>query len=304
MPQESVVTTLSRLSAESFGIFRAERATEDGVTRNQLARLVEQGVIERILPRTYRMVAVAPSALQRLHGALVWAGDEAAAAGRSAGELYRLEGVRARMPEIVLPHRIRARTSFATVYHSDPAALMIRSTSGVRVTGVEATLLRLAYVLDEEAFEVACEDARRRRLTSVAALRGYLDRFGQRGRPGVASMRRLLDQVDPVHPARSTLEVKMRRVLVAHGITDFVREFPLVWNGRTYRFDFAFPRARTILETNGRRWHDDARDYEHDNEKWSVPGRHGFRLVLATWEKVSRQSDELIRELAATMTAR
>ena len=50
MPQESVVTTLSRLSAESFGVFRAERATEDGVTRNQLARLVEQGVIERILP--------------------------------------------------------------------------------------------------------------------------------------------------------------------------------------------------------------------------------------------------------------
>ena len=145
----------------------------------------------------------------------------------------------------------------------------------MRVTGVEATLLRLAYVLDEEAFEVACEDARRRRLTSVAALRAYLDRFGQRGRPGVASMRRLLDQLDPVHPARSTLEVKTRRLLVAHGITDFVREFPLEWNGRTYRFDFAFPARATILETNGRRWHDDAGDYEHDNEKWSVPAATG-----------------------------
>jgi hypothetical protein len=62
--------------------------------------------------------------------------------------------------------------------------------------------------------------------------------------------------------------------------------------------------ARTILETNGRRWHDDAVDYERDNEKWSVPGRHGFRLVLATWDKVTRDPDELLAELLTTMAAR
>jgi hypothetical protein len=62
-----------------------------------------------------------------------------------------------------------------------------------------------------------------------------------------------------VHAARSTLEVKTRRLLVANGFTDFVRELPLVWRGRTYYFDFAFPHRSTILETNGRRWHDDAR---------------------------------------------
>jgi len=63
-------------------------------------------------------------------------------------------------------------------------------------------------------------------------------------------------------------------------------------------------RARTILETNGRRWHDDATDYEHDNDEWSVPGRHGFRLVLATWNKVTRAPDDLVDELLATMSAR
>jgi very-short-patch-repair endonuclease len=117
-------------------------------------------------------------------------------------------------------------------------------------------------------------------------------------------MRSLLNQLDPKHPSRSTLEVKTRRLLVAHGITNFVREFPLDWNGRTYRFDFAFPDATTILETNGRRWHDDAVDYEGDHEKWSVPGRHGYRLVLATWVKVKRQPGDLVHELVATMAAR
>jgi hypothetical protein len=59
--------------------------------------------------------------------------------------------------------------------------------------------------------------------------------------------------------------------------------------------------SRTILETNGRRWHDDATDYERDNEKWSVPGRHGYRIVFATWDKVTRTPTVLLDELVATL---
>lgn len=180
---------------------------------------------------------------------------------------------------------------------------MLRSLHGFRSTGVEATLVALAATLSSEGFEIACEDARRRQLTSVPALRSYLARFGKAGRPGVTAMGQLLGHLDPVHAARSTLEVKARRLLVEHGFTDFVREFPLLWDGRTYRFDFAFEARRTILETNGRRWHDDANDYERDNEKWSVPGRHGYRLVLATWDKVTRRPRELLSELETTLGA-
>jgi very-short-patch-repair endonuclease len=297
------VTTLSTLSASSLGVFRAEGATALGITPSQLARLTQQGVIERVYPSTYRMTAVSPSASQRLRAALLWAGDRSAAAGRSAGELYGLEGVQAAAPEIVLPHTVRGRMRGITVYRGAPTALMVRTVRGVRVTGLEATLLRLAHLLDDEAFEVTCEDARRRRLASVPALRSYLDRFARRGRPGVAAMRRLLDQLDPVHPARSTLEVKTRRLQVSRGISDFVREFPLEWNGRTYLYDFAFPTERVILETNGRRWHDDAADYEYDSEKWSVPGRLGYRIVFATWDQVVHRPEQLVHEVAATIAA-
>jgi very-short-patch-repair endonuclease len=178
----------------------------------------------------------------------------------------------------------------------------VRTVDGLPTTGVEATLLRLAHELDGEAFEIACEDARRRRLTSIPALRRYLERHARRGRPGVAGLRRTLDALDPEHPARSALEVKTRRLLVAHGLDEFQREFPLEWKGRTYRYDFAFPSHRVILETNGRRWHDDATDYERDNEKWSVPARRGYRIVFATWDKVDCRPGELIDELRAAMS--
>ena len=49
------------------------------------------------------MTAVAPSNAQSLRAALLWAGNRPPlAAGRSAGEIYGLEGVRAPVPEIVV----------------------------------------------------------------------------------------------------------------------------------------------------------------------------------------------------------
>jgi predicted transcriptional regulator of viral defense system len=304
MANESPLGALSAATATSLGVFRGRLAVSLGVSRKQLGALHRAGVIERVLPDTYRLTAVARSHQQELRAALLWAGEGAAAAGRSAAELYRLEGVIAPMPEIVVPASSRRRSALVVVHRiEERRASMIRSVRGVPATGIEPTLVDLAARLGDEAFEIACEDARRRQLTSVPALRAYVARFGGSGRPGVVSMRRLLRELDAVHPARSTLEVKTRRLLVAGGLDQFVREFPLEWNGRTYRFDFAFPAQRTILETNGRRWHDDPTDYEHDNEKWSVPGRHGYRIVFATWDKVTRQPKDLLEELTATVTA-
>jgi very-short-patch-repair endonuclease len=302
MAHESPLDAVMRLAAPSLGVFRGRAATAQGVTRKQLHALAEAGVVERLLPDTYRIVAVPPSSPQRLRAALLWAGLPAAAAGCSAAEVYGLEGVRPVKPEIVVPRSSRVRHSEVIVHRSDDwRALMIRRHGGVHVTGVEATLVAVAAVLDAESLEVACEDARRRGLTSVPGLRRYLERHGRAGRHGVRATRRLLAELDPRHPGRSTLEVKARRLLVAHGLTGFVREHPLGWNGRTYRFDFAFLPERTILETNGRRWHDDSADFERDQEKWSVPARHGFRLVFATWEKVTRHPHALVRELVAAM---
>jgi very-short-patch-repair endonuclease len=71
--------------------------------------------------------------------------------------------------------------------------------------------------------------------------------------------------------------------------------------GRRYRYDFAFPAERVILETNGRRWHDDAADFEHDQEQWSVPARHGFRIVFAPWDRITRHPDEVVEEFRRSL---
>jgi very-short-patch-repair endonuclease len=298
------MAAVSRLAQAHDGVFRGRDAVASGVSRNQLGGLVEAEVLERVLPDTYRVTAVRRTNRQSLHAALLWAGSRAAAAGRSAGELYGLEGVATTQPEIVVPRGQRLRDPGITVHRfNNPRCLMLRRRDDLLVTGVEPTLVALAASLESERFEIACEDARRRGLTSVPALTAYLHSFGGPGRAGVAPLRRLLRELDPANAARSTLEVKTRRLLVQHGLRDFVREFPLAWNGKTYRFDFAFVRERSILEANGRRWHDDPVDYERDHDKWSIPGRHGYRIVFATWDKVTRCPQQLIAELRSTRSA-
>jgi predicted transcriptional regulator of viral defense system len=304
MTHESPFSVLSKLTASSFGVFRGNAAIALGVNRNRLTSFIADGVLERVLPDTYRMTAVPDCHEQQLRAALLWAGDDAAGAGRSAGELVSLQGVRPTLPEIAVPRTNARRSSKVTVHQiTDRAALMTREVKGLRVTGIEATLSSLAFSLDTEDLEIACEDARRRRLTSVPALRAYLTRFSRPGRRGTAALGALLDELDPREPSRSTLEVKTRRLLATHRISGYRREFPLEWKGRVHRFDFGFEHARTILETNGRRWHDDPLDYERDNEKWSVPGRLGYSVVFATWTKVNQHPNELVEELAAALAA-
>jgi hypothetical protein len=185
MPESTALGALSRSSAPTLGAFRGRDAVAEGVSRKRLERMQSTGAIERFLPDTYCLTVVPASNAQRLHAAILWAGPETAVAVRSSGELYRFEGVRATKPEIVVPSRVRAKSRDVIVHHSDDrAAMMIRNVNGLPVTGVEATLLALAHVLDAEALEIACEDARRRQLTSVLALRAYLDSSRPQGAAG------------------------------------------------------------------------------------------------------------------------
>ena len=257
MPKEAPAARLSRLSENSCGVFPRRSGEHGRRDREPMAAPLPPGVIERMLPHTYRMVAVSTSVRATIAGRPALGGDEAAAAGRSAGERYGLEGVHAVRPEIVVPTRTARRTDFAKVYFGERA---IDDPGGRRAAHDRRR--GHAAAARARARQRGVRDRVRGRPAAATDLRpraaAYLERHARRGRPGVGALRGCSPSSIPMHPARSTLEVKTRRLLVAHGFDDFVREFPLDWKGRTYRYDFAFPTRRTILETNGRRWHDDA----------------------------------------------
>ena len=116
MDQKSAIRVLGDLSAPTNGAFRGRDALDQKVSRKQLGSFAASGVIERVLPDTYRLTAVAACHQQSLRCALLWAGEEAAGWRRSAGVVYGFEGVRADTPEIVGPRRLRARAPNVVVH--------------------------------------------------------------------------------------------------------------------------------------------------------------------------------------------
>ena len=302
MATKSAFQRVADLARASAGAFRIVDALSVGVSEREIRTLCRNGLVERTLPGIYVVAGSPQVVVQKLHAALLWSGEGAAVAAQSAGELLRLEGVHSAAAVIAVPASNRKRhPDVRVIRYTSRAAMMVRRERGIPMVGTEAMLCQLGSALDREALEIACEDARRRKLTSIPALRAYLDLFGASGRNGVGALRDLLNELDPLRPSNSVLEVKVRRLLIAHGLDGFVREFPLEWRGRRYYFDFCFPQQRVILETNGQRWHDDVADYEFDNEKWSVPGRLGYRIVFATWRKALLAPLRFIDEVRAAL---
>ena len=121
MHNESPIATITSMTASTAGVLSGSDAVRRGVTRKQLLGLCRNGFLERVLPDTYRVAAVATSGEQQLRAALMWAGPAAAAWCLSAGMMYRLEEVVAR------PRR-------SSCPGTSPAGLPPTSTSGAATT--------------------------------------------------------------------------------------------------------------------------------------------------------------------------
>lgn len=309
MRTEAAISLLSTVSAQRCGVFATTTVAKRGVKSKQLTSLARAKVIERLLPGVYRLTSVRKSPQQWMHAALLWAGPKAALAGCSAGHLYGMEGVHQDIPTVVVPHNLNPRHDNVRVHRvRDMSTVMVRSFNGMRVAGVEACLTQLAAAIDEEgddeALEIACEDARRRGLTGIRALRKYLDTRAGKGRNGVARLRALIDELDPKNPSRSTLEVKTRRLLAASDLPKFEREVPLTWRGRTRFFDFGRPDDKLVLECNSKRWHDDPADYADYNDKASVPGKLGWTIIFVTWDDITKRPDKILADIAEAVSGR
>jgi very-short-patch-repair endonuclease len=303
MSNERTDVALARVAKRQHGAFTRAQAAQAGLSEAQIQGRITRDAWVCVLPGVYRAAGTPETRGLQLTAALLWAGPTAVVFGSAAAELWPMQVV-ARKPEIVVATAVRRRSAKVVVHRSDDrAALQVCRRDGFPVTSAAATLVALAATVDATTLEDAFESARRHRIVTVSSMRRYLDVYGRRGVRGAAPMRTIVDAVDPTAPSRSRLEVLTRQLLVAHGITNFVREYPMSWNGRTYYFDFAFARQRVILETNGRTWHADPSDYERDNEKWSVPGRYGWRIVFATWEKVTDHPRQLLEELDVALAA-
>lgn len=133
------------------------------------------------------------------------------------------------------------------------------------MTNPTRTLIDLGAVVDAHILETALEDAIVRRLTTVAQLTRRAEALAIRGRPGSATLRKILEKRGHTPGRESALESELFFFLRRSRLQLPVPQFK-VWDGTRFiaRLDFAFPERKVGIEADGTRHHSAPRDREKD----------------------------------------
>jgi hypothetical protein len=93
---------IARVAAHNRGPFTHRDARRAGLSQEQIEHRCGAGHWQRLLPAVYAHAATRVTPDVRHRAALLWAGPDTVLSHRSAGEYWRLDGVRAPKPEVTV----------------------------------------------------------------------------------------------------------------------------------------------------------------------------------------------------------
>lgn len=235
------------------------------------------------------------------------AGPTALLSHRTAAAIWRLDGF-SRVPfEVLVPtgDHIASRPGLR-VHRSAVVSPADRALAAdLPVTAVPRTLIDLGAVTHPERVDRAFDDALVRHLCTIEQV---VDRFvalARRGRPGIATMRALLEQRTGEYvPTHSAFEQKVAQMLDAAGLPAPARQHPVALSDRTVFLDLAWPRHLVALECDGVFAH--ARDTRlpWDDDRQNQLVLLGWIVLRVTWRQLQTSSAQLVQQVRGALLGR
>lgn len=233
--------------------------------------------------------------------AVLAGGPGAVLSHRSAAALHDLRRSDRRTVDVSAP-RGRSRAGLdvhrSLVGDEDRACV-----DGIPCTSVARTLLDLAEAVDRAGLERAVDRAEQVRLLDVRAIEEVLARAN--GRRGVGVLRSVLARFDPQRArTRSELEQRFLRLCDRAGVPRPRVNHLVDVAGETVEVDFAWPRRRLAVETDGHAFHGTRRSFEADRRRDQRLRRAGWETLRFTWRQVVEEPVESGAILVAVVNAR
>jgi hypothetical protein len=273
-----------------------------GFSDKQIRHRVATGAW-RAMSEEALMVAGAPESFEAriIAGALSVPG--AAAGFEAAGRLLGMPECEGGEPVIIVPRGSTHRVPGVRVRESaDLGPRDVVRRWGIDVTTRERTLCDLGRVLDDGALLATFDHQLDHGHVELEATYGVFYRYAQRGRPGVARIRSVLEHYEPgfVVP-ESVLERRTLELLDASGLPRPDGQVPLTfWDDLLGRVDFAFLAERIIIEVDGRRFHG-PEVFESDRERDNAAGLAGWKVLRFTWRMVTERPDYVIATITEAL---
>lgn len=294
-----------KVAARQHHVISRAQLIAAGVSEDQIWRLLGNGTLETRLPGVYRLTGTNRTWHQRLMEACLWGGPAAVASFRSAAALHRLSGFPNEPIEIAVHKSRRVPTRFK-VHRYDVPPQQTTTIDGIPVTNAHRTLRDVLPTLTPERADRVLDNALLKGLVSIESLRRFVASEKGSGHRGLQRMRRMMRERDPDYqPSQSEMNARIRQVLVAAGITDFVEEYDLYDLDGTWlcRCDFGFPPDWTVAEGQSREFHEGKSDFDRGIQRRSKIGAAGYLLVEVSWSMLIETPEVFVERIRQARAA-
>jgi predicted transcriptional regulator of viral defense system len=137
---------LYALAAPRSGWITAADASNAGVSRQQLARYAESGVLQRSRYGIYRFRDFPAQPFEDVIEACLWASPEAVASHETALAIYDLRDAMPASIHITVPHRLRKKRTGVIVHVAPLASADVETRAGVPITSAVRTIRDIAAI--------------------------------------------------------------------------------------------------------------------------------------------------------------
>lgn len=283
-------------------------ARDHGISQDEIERAVSDGRLVRVLRGVYADARLDQSPLFRAQASALVVSPFTVVRDRSAAWIWGVDcfdhaehdGVPLVETCALRGHEPTDRGEVAGLVR-DLAPDDWTVVAGVRVQTPLRTAMDLGCTLPPHRALGAMDALMRLHGFSVADVHRILRRY--RRRRGVVQLRGLVGVLDP--GAESQPESWLRWWVVEWGLPLPMTQVEVEVEGRVFRLDLAWPRARIALEYDGREFHSSPEQRAHDERRREALRREGWIVVVVDRTRLGvEQREEWLRELAVALRSR
>jgi hypothetical protein len=290
---------IQRIAKRQHGAVSRLQLERLGVTLWQINGRVQSGEWVRELPGVWRLSWAEPTPMNRVWCASLWGAPEAFVSHLTAAWLWELDDIELGKVELSSPQQLRTNVPWLLPHRASILRQMQRTRNGVAVTSPARTLVDLAGVVDEETLQRVVEHAFRRRLASIGELRRVLQWMPARGKTGTGTMGQLLERGIWNADAQSELERQALAMFRGFGLPTPKCQYMVIEGDHSLgTVDFAWPRAKVIVEAEGFQFHSGREAWERDIARYNALVFHGWKLMRLTQADLQDEAEAFAKALA------
>jgi very-short-patch-repair endonuclease len=273
---------IAALAANQHGAFTHDQAAKL-FTPSAIRHRLRSGLWLPLRPEVYALSGTPATWHRDAFAAVNTFGALAAGSHTTAGTVL---GILPEAPglHVMLPHGQHRELRDGVRVHQGflrPNDVFVRS--AIRVTKVPRTLLDLASIFTEDAFEGVLDDVIFDGLASARSLRRYLDGHSESRKRGIGMYRRLLSERLEGVPQKKMERIFMRQV-ASSPLPNPIRQ---KWAG-DHKIDFAYPDLMIAIELDGQAIHSSGKAFRDDRRRQNEIVLSGWLILRFTWFDVTR----------------